>query len=159
MKKIQIIDTKLLENTTRKAKIAHRLRMNHNFHSDLTDPINRMLNALEPDTYIQPHKHENPDKREVFIVLKGSFVVFFFDDEGNITQQVELSNKSGTYGVDIPPGVWHTLICLESESVAYEIKDGPYIKPSDKNFASWAPKEGDDNCSEYLKYLKSKINQ
>ena len=39
-----------------------RLRLNHNFHDDLADPINRMLNALEPGTYLQPHKHENPDK-------------------------------------------------------------------------------------------------
>lgn len=153
MEQLQIIDNKLLAEVSEKAKASERQRMNHNFHSDYTDPINRMLNALEPGTYCQPHKHEDPDKREVFMVLKGSFAVFFFNDEGEVTQVVKLSQKEGTYGVDIPPRIWHTLVCLEPGSVAYEVKDGPYVKPKDKNFATWAPKEGDAGCEAYLEQL------
>jgi len=157
MDRIQIINNDLLQIVSQKAKASDRKRMNHNFHSHYSDPINRMLNALEPGTYCRPHKHEHPDKREVFLVLKGQFAVFFFNNEGGVTEIVKLSQADGIYGVDIPPRVWHTLVCLESGSVAYEVKDGPYFKPDDKDFAPWAPAEGDVGCDDYLKHLLAHI--
>ena len=150
---LKIVSSKLLDELSQKAAVIPRKRLNHNFHDDLADPINRMLNALEPGTYLQPHKHENPDKREVFIVLRGSLVVVFFDESGNPTEFVLLDPNKGNHAVEIPVGAWHTLIALESGSVVYEVKDGPYQQLSDKNFASWAPKEGDFGCDEYLKIL------
>ena len=150
---MQIVSPELLNEVTQKAKVSLRKRMNHNFHDDLADPINRMLNAFEPGTYIQPHKHENPDKREVFVLLSGSMVVVFFDNLGNATDFVLLNRYKGNYAVEIPAGVWHSLFALESGSVVYEVKDGPYLPMNDKNFANWAPKEGDSGCEEYLKNL------
>lgn len=150
---LKIVSPKLLDELSQKAANSPRKRMNHNFHDDLADPINRMLNAMEPGTYLQPHKHENPDKREVFIVLRGSLVAVFFDDLGNPTEFVLLDPDKGNQAVEIPVGAWHTLIALESGSVVYEVKDGPYQPLSDKNFASWAPKEGESGCSEYLRNL------
>lgn len=150
---LKIISPKLLSELSQKAAILPRKRLNHNFHDDLADPINRMLNAMEPGTYLQPHKHEKPDKREVFIVLRGSLVAVFFDDDGNVTEFVLLEPNKGNYSVEIPVGAWHTLIVLETGTVVYEIKDGPYEPLSDKNFAGWAPKEGDSNCAEYLARL------
>ncbi len=149
----KIVSPELLDELSRKATGSLRKRINHNFHDDLADPINRMLNALEPGTYLQPHKHENPDKREVFIVLRGSLVVVFFDDSGNPTEFVLLDCEKGNYAVEIPVGAWHTLISLETGSVVYEVKDGPYQPLSDKNFAKWTPKEGDPDCGEHLKQL------
>jgi len=150
---LKIVSPELLDELNKKAMNSPRKRMNHNFHDELSDPINRMLNAFEPGTYLQPHKHENPDKREVFIVLRGSLVVVFFDDSGNPTEFVLLDLLNGNQAVEIPVGAWHTLLALESGSVVYEVKDGPYQPLSDKNFASWAPKEGDSGCDEYLKKL------
>jgi len=155
---LKIVSPKLLDDLTQKARNSSRRRLNHNFHEDLTDPINRMLNALEPGTYLQPHKHENPDKREVFIVLRGSLVVVFFDTSGNPTDFVLLDPQKGNHAVEIPVGAWHTLISLESGSVVYEVKDGPYLPLSDKNFASWAPKEGDQACEEYLEKLTNQYS-
>ena len=109
-----------------------------------------MLNALEPGTYLQPHKHENPDKREVFILLRGSLVVVFFDSTGNPSDFVLLDREKGNLAVEIPLRAWHTIIALESGSVIYEVKDGPYQPLSDKLFASWAPHEGQPGCIEYL---------
>ena len=150
---MQIVSPELLNEVTQKAKVSLRKRMNHNFHDDLADPINRMVNAFEPGTYIQPHKHENPDKREVFILLSGSMVVVFFDNLGNATDFVLLNRYKGNYAVEIPAGVWHSLFALESGTIVYEVKDGPYLSMNDKNFASWAPKEGETECAEYLKLL------
>lgn len=150
---LKIVTSKLLDELSQKAKISPRKRLNHNFHEDLADPINRMLNAFEPGTYIQPHKHENPDKREVFIVLRGSLVVVIFDDSGNPVDFILLDPGKGNYAIEVPPGVWHNVVSLESGTVVYEIKDGPYIQISDKNFASWAPKEGHPDCDQYLSKL------
>jgi cupin fold WbuC family metalloprotein len=133
--------------------------MNHNFHDDLADPINRMLNAFEPGTYVQPHRHENPDKREVFIVLRGCLVVVFFDDSGTPTDFVLLDREKGNFAVEIPVGAWHTVIALEPGTVVYEVKDGPYLPMSDKNFSTWAPKEGDPKCGEYLARLTEQFRK
>lgn len=150
---VKIISPQTLDDLTLKAVSSSRRRLNLNYHDDLADPMNRMLNAFEPGTYIQPHKHENPDKREVFIVLRGSLVVVIFDDSGNPVDFILLDLHKGNYAVEVEPKVWHSVISLEAGTVVYEIKDGPYIQPIDKNFASWAPKEGDENCGEYLTRL------
>ncbi|HET6558356.1 MAG TPA: WbuC family cupin fold metalloprotein [Prolixibacteraceae bacterium] len=150
---VKIISPKTLDDLTFRATNSSRRRQNLNYHEDLADPMNRMLNAFEPGTYIQPHKHENPDKREVFIVLRGSLVLVIFDDSGHPVDFVLLDLKKGNYAVEVEPGIWHSVISLESGTVVYEIKDGPYIQPLDKNFALWAPKEGDENCGEYLARL------
>lgn len=150
---LKIVSKELLDELSKKAMNSPRKRLNQNFHDDLADPINRMLNAFEPGTYIQPHKHENPDKREVFIVLRGSLVVVFFDNSGTPIDFILLDPKKGNFAVEIPVGAWHSLFALESGTVVYEVKDGPYFPISDKNFASWAPKEDDANTEEYLKNL------
>jgi len=149
----KIVSPELLDEVIQKAKNSLRSRINHNFHDDLADPINRMLNAFEPGTYIQPHKHENPDKREVFIVLRGSLVVVFFDNSGTPTDFVLLDQDKGNYAVEIPVGAWHSVFALVSGTVVYEVKDGPYLPMNDKNFASWAQKEGELGCDQYLKDL------
>lgn len=150
---LKIISNTTLDELSRKAVDAPRRRMNLNHHDDLADPINRMLNAFEPGTYVQPHKHENPDKREVFLILRGSLVVVFFDDLGNANEFVMLNRETGNYAVEIPAGVWHTIIALEEGTVVYEVKDGPYFPMNDKNFALWAPKENEGGWDEYLKML------
>lgn len=38
-----------------------------------------------------------------------------------------LSLEEGRYGVDIPKGVWHKLESLESGSVVFECKEGPFV--------------------------------
>ena len=147
---MKIISTILLDELSQKAANLPRKRLNLNFHEDLADPMNRMLNAFEPGTYCHPHKHENPDKREVFIVLRGKLVMVIFDESGNASEFILLDPQKGTYAIEIPPRVWHTVISLEKGTVVYEIKDGPYLQAIDKNFAPWAPQEGDQACAEYL---------
>lgn len=151
------IDDDFLNQTSVKAKLSPRLRMNYNFHPRHKDPLHRMLNAMEPGTYIQPHKHENPDKFEVFLVLRGRFAVFIFDDTGKITDHCILDISKGNYGVEIPERVYHALAPLESGSVAYEVKEGPWDISTSKNFAPWAPAEGDPGAKEYLAGLFTQI--
>lgn len=154
---IKKIDSDILGKVISEAKKAGRKRKNYNYHQSFNDPINRMLNAVEPGSYVQPHKHENPDKREVFLLLKGKLLVVFFDNKGNISEHILLDNINN-FGVEIPPAVWHTIIALEPGTVVYEIKDGPYSPADDKNFANWAPNEEDAECKEYMKRILSNLN-
>lgn len=145
-------DRRIIESLNKQAQSSDRKRKNLNYHVDFSDPINRMLNAIEPGSYIQPHKHENPDKREVFIRLTGRLLVVFFDDLGTITDHCILDGATN-FAIEIPPSVWHSLVSLEPGTVVYEIKDGPYSPSNDKNFAGWAPREGDPACNEYVKQI------
>ena len=131
---IKKISDAFLSKIIEEARISDRKRKNFNYHTSYDDPLNRLLNAIEPGSYIQPHKHENPDKREVFLLLKGKLAVVFFDDKGEINDHVVLDGKNN-YAVEIAPSVWHTIISLETGTVAYEVKDGPYSPANDKNFA------------------------
>ena len=148
-----IINDDLIKPITIKANDSPRRRMNFNFHQQLDDPLQRMLNCLEPGTYIQPHKHENPDKCEAFILLKGKALVVEFDNDGHVTSHALLEAGTGTYGAEIAPRVYHCIIAMEPGSVVYEVKNGPYSPLDDKNFASWAPKEGEEGCRRYLENL------
>lgn len=150
------ITKSLLTELSETAKNLPRKRKNHNFHKESSDILQRMLNALEPETYVQPHKHENPDKREVFLILKGKAVVVSFNDNGEITDWI-LLNKHTNFAVEIPEKIWHTIISLERGTVVYEVKDGPYEPTDDKNFASWAPSEKDSDCANYNKKLLKQI--
>lgn len=155
---MKIINKQLLDETTAKAKASPRLRMNYNFHEDTNDILNRLINAIEPDSYIRPHRHLNPDKEEIFFLLRGKAAFFLFDDEGNITDRLVLSPEEGVYGAEIAPGVWHCLLVLESGTVVYEVKRGPFAPLSEENFAPWSPTVDEtERVKEYMEYLRSEV--
>ena len=120
-----LIDKKILGELTASAKASARLRMNYNFHLSLEDKCHRMLNAVEPGSDIPIHRH--PDKDESFVVLRGKVRSTTYNDDGTVIESVVLSQEDGLYGVDIPKGVWHKLESLESGSVVFECKEGPFV--------------------------------
>ncbi|MDR1645065.1 MAG: WbuC family cupin fold metalloprotein [Tannerellaceae bacterium] len=155
---MKIIDEQLLDETTEKAKQSPRLRMNHNFHEHLDEPVHRLINAMEPGTYLRPHRHRNPDRDESFLILRGRVAIFIFNDQGNITEQFILDSRSGVYGAEIKAGVWHGLIVLETGSVLYEVKNGPYAPVSPENFAPWSPAPEDtDSVRDYINRLARQL--
>jgi len=83
--------------------------------------------------------------------------VIIFNADGEITDSAILDHSLGNYGYDIEAGVFHSIIALESDTIVYEVKDGPYLPVDDKNFATWAPKEGDNNALDYNEELKKKV--
>ena len=155
---MKLIDKNLLDETTARAKISPRLRMNYNFHERLDEPVNRILNAMEPGTYLRPHRHCNPDKTEIFILLRGKVAFFLFDNDGQITNTVLLDPLNGCYGAEIAAGVWHGLLVLESGSVIYEIKEGPFTPLSPENMAPWSPPvEDTEGANRYMEKLKMSL--
>jgi len=150
------LDESLLNQVTDKARKSERLRMNHNFHASTDENIQRMLNALEPDTYLPPHRHSNPDKEEIFLVLRGRVLLIEFDDIGNINDYFLMDPQIGNYAVEIEAGVWHTLISLESGTIIYEFKNGPYSPVSAENIAHWAPESGTEKISNWISKMISR---
>ncbi len=151
------IDKTLIDPLLKAGGESPRKRKNYNFHPEASDPMHRMLHASNTGTYVQPHKHENPDKTEAFVILKGKVVVIEFDDEGNITDHIIMQAGSENYGVELPPRAWHMLITLEDNSLFYEVKNGPWDPSDDKFFAPWAPKEGEEGCRAYNKKILKQL--
>jgi cupin fold WbuC family metalloprotein len=147
---MKIINRNLLDQLAGEARKSSRKRKNMNFHFGDGDILQRMLNAFEPGTYIRPHKHQNPDKREVFLLMQGRLLMLFFDDTGRVTKSLMLDRDTGNYGVEIPAGNWHMAISLATGTIVYEVKDGPYNPDTDKQFAPWAPEEGSSEAQGYM---------
>ena len=154
MNPVQIINRDLLEMVSSLAKGSPRRRRNYNFHEAESAACHRLLNAIEPDSYIQPHCHREVIKDETLIVVRGRLGVILFDAHGAVTAMLALAPASESIGVNIPHGVYHTLVALEPGSVFFEAKAGPFVplKPEEK--ASWAPTEGDTQVDAYLKKIK-----
>lgn len=119
-----ILDQQLLDRITEKARSSERLRMNHNLHQSLDAKAQRLFNALEPGTVLPIHRHRHTD--ETYIVVRGHITVLFYNDEREISERYDLNPQAGRFGVNIPQGQWHTLEVLESGTVIFEVKDGPY---------------------------------
>jgi len=157
---VQVIDEQLFDEVAARAKGSTRLRMNHNFHGDATANPHRFLNVLLYGTYIRPHRHLSPPKSEAFIVLEGSAEVIVFDEAGSITSRYKLgqqSDRGKVWGIDLSPGVWHTVVATSERVVCYEVKPGPWDPASDKEFAPWAPREDDSAAAEaFLSSLQTR---
>ena len=151
----RLIDRAMLDELTAAAKGSARLRKNHNFHPADDYPAHRLLNAAEPDTYIAPHRHLEPGKDETLVILRGRMGVVLFNDDGSMAGSGLLSVASDCYGVDIPHGTWHTFVALETGTVIFEAKAGPYRPLSAAERAPWAPAEIDAKAGEYLAWLRT----
>lgn len=114
----QIINRELFDCISSEAQAAPRRRKNFNFHVAEADASHRLLNAMEPDSYIPPHCHRDASKDESIIALAGRFGVVFFDHEGNVTGTASLAPGGEAVGVNIPHGVFHSVVALESLAVS-----------------------------------------
>jgi cupin fold WbuC family metalloprotein len=150
----ELIDTSLLDATTAAARESPRRRKNHNFHTPASEAANRLLNAVEPGSYIPPHRHLDPAKDETFVVLRGRFGLVCFDESGGITRLAVLDPGGEVVGANIPHRTYHTLVSLAPGSVFLETKAGPYAPIGEQERAPWAPREGDLQAADYLARLE-----
>jgi cupin fold WbuC family metalloprotein len=144
-----------LERLSQTARDTARRRNNLNFHRDPGEPCQRMLNAIEPGSYVQPHRHLDPAKDETLIVVWGRLGALLFDEAGEVTGSAVLAPGTDAIGIDIPHGVYHCVIALEKGSVFFEAKAGPYLPVAVQERAPWAPDEGDAAVPAYLARLEA----
>lgn len=151
---MKIISQHDLDQLVADARTSPRRRKHLNVHAELTDPIQRLFVAFEPGTYVQPHRHPEAGKWEMFVLLKGKAAVLLFDQRGQVQQRHVLSETGANRLCEIPPQQWHTLIALESGTLLMETKPGPYQALGDKDFAKWAPKENTPPVREFVQWLE-----
>ena len=120
------IDVTLLDELTAQAKVSSRLRMNLDLRNSPNDQSQRMLNALEPGTVMPIHRHRHSS--ETVVVLRGKVKWVYYNDKKEITDTFIVAPGSDLVGLSVPMGQWHSLECLETGTVIFESKDGPYWK-------------------------------
>lgn len=120
-----LLDKKLLDDVSARAKASERLRMNYNLHEAMDSKAQRLFNALEPGTILPIHRHQHTS--ETYILIRGRIDVMFYNAQGVEIERFALNAQEGNYGVHIPRGQWHTLEVLEHDTVIFEVKDGPYV--------------------------------
>ncbi len=154
MSEVRIVDAAFLDSLTEQAREAARGRRNFNFHASAADSCNRLLNAVEPGSYIRPHRHLDPGKDETFVVLRGRFGFLAFDETGGITLAALLDARSERHVVNVPHGIYHTLVALTPGSVFFEAKAGPFVPLGEAELAPWAPAEKSEAATAYLASLE-----
>ena len=119
-----VITKEILDELTAKAKENPRLRCNLDMRNSADDQSQRMLNALEPGTVMPIHRHMASS--ETVIIIRGRIRWLFYDEQGRIAESTELWSDGDVRMLNVEKGRWHSLECLESGSVLFESKDGPY---------------------------------
>ena len=155
---VELIDDALIDRTLARARSSPRLRANHNLHTSHEEPFHRFLNAWIEGTYAAPHRHVAPPRPETFVILRGKIGCFIFDDAGQVIRHGVLG-EGGLYGMDIEGGTWHTVLPITEEAVVIEMKPGPWNPKTDKEFAPWAPLEGDPAARAYAERLLTAVRQ
>ncbi len=151
---MRIIDQELLNRLSSEAGKSQRLRKNYNFHHHDDFPCQRLLNAIEPGTYIHPHRHMDQAKDETMVMVRGRMGVLFFDEAGNVRNSVIMSAGGANVAIDIPHGIFHSIVSLESGTVFFESKAGPYQPLTDEEKGKWAPAEGRTEAASYLQLME-----
>ncbi len=146
---MKIIDQGTLSRLSADAAGRPRRRANWNLHPTLDDPIQRFFNAMEPGTYVRPHRHDGANRWEGFFAIRGSAAIVTFSDEGALLDRVVIAADGDNLGLEIPPRTWHALASLQPGTILLELKPGPYEPMTDKDFASWAPEEGDPGAAAF----------
>ena len=131
-----------LDQLVRTAQLSPRRRANLNLHEELSDPVQRLAIAMEPDTVVLPHRHQQT--WELLFPLRGRFVVLFFDDDGVVTGRTILGGETAL--LEMPVGQWHAVLSLDAGGVIFEVKRGPYQPIDGTDFAPW----GTDQSSALL---------
>lgn len=143
MKQITFDD---LKQQSSAAASAPRLRAHRNFHPELSDPVQRLAIAMEPGTYIRPHRH--PHTFELLLPLSGRFVILNFDEQGVVTRRVVLGEEC--VALEMDAGTWHSVLSLDHGGVIFEVKHGGYQPVTEQDSAPWAPAEGAAGTQELM---------
>lgn len=134
------------------AEASQRKRYLHTIHrleADNTSAGNSvMINAFCRENYVAPHKHggtNSVDKNEYFFILAGRLGFIFYNDAGQIIDTAIADEQQPWF--HIPPGAWHTVVCLSDHAVTLELKDQAYDPKTDKEFHPSFPQEKYDTVS------------
>ena len=157
---IKTVDEKLFNTMCEQARNSERKRSHYTLHECLDDSIHRLCIAIEPGSYIRPHRHFKDNKFELLTILRGRLQVVSFADDSTVVNKVILDAAEGIKAVELSSDTWHTIVALENNSVMLEVKPGPYMTPAAEDFAAWAPAEGEAGSKDfYCRFLNAEVGK
>ena len=158
---MKVFEPEFFQKLTDEARINPRLRQHHNIHHSYAEPVQRLFNAIEPLSYIRPHRHASDPRDELLVAVLGRMALLVFDDQGHITRSVllgaEASGPEYHAAVEVSSADWHTVIALTPASVLLEVKAGPFDPERPKDYEPWAPAESSTEAQKYLKDLSAQV--
>jgi len=150
---ISTVGRRELDTLKAAVKASAKGRARINAHPEATDALHEMIIAIDPTSYIRPHKH--PGKSEAFHIVEGEVDIVVFKDDGEIDGVIELgapdSARPFYYRMSKP--LFHTLVIRSEILVVHEITNGPF-HPEATIFADFAP---DDYETEKAKAYQSDL--
>jgi cupin fold WbuC family metalloprotein len=69
-----ILANQMLDGLCQQAEHSLRHRKHLNIHSSYQENCQRLFNAIQPNSYIHPHRHYIANKQELLVAIRGSFV-------------------------------------------------------------------------------------
>lgn len=138
---VEFLKTQALNNRRKRSRLCA--------HNDADEITHEMIIVHGKGNYVRPHKHI--DKSESFHIIEGAADLIFFDEEGQVTEVVQLgehsSGKAFYYRIAEP--LYHSVIVTSDIFVFHETTKGPFIQSNrtDIVFASWAPDESDNEAA------------
>lgn len=146
-----VLSPELLEEGLAESRKSPRGRMLLPIHREQEALVQRMVNFLQPGSYVQPHMHPREWASETIQVMSGRLGFVVFDEAGQVESVHDLSEGAV---IDIEARVWHGVLALEADTVILELKRGPY-SDEDKVFADWAPPENSEGSEDFQKELEA----
>jgi cupin fold WbuC family metalloprotein len=141
---IVTVGPETLSDLKRLAEQSPRRRSRLCLHHSTSDEVHEMVIVFCGDTYLRPHRHPR-GKTESYHVIEGELTVLFFDDNGQITRQIEMgavgSGKVVLYR--LATDAWHMPVARSRFLVYHETFRGPFVKEQDVEYAPWSPCETD----------------
>jgi cupin fold WbuC family metalloprotein len=113
-----------------------RRRRHRNLH-DTNDSIQRILRVLEPQTYMQPHRHLGEAPFRLFVLLRGRVGFVFFNENGMTESATLLHHEVGDYALEVPGDQYFSLVGLEPNSAMLEVREGPIQKDTRQHLAGF----------------------
>lgn len=135
------------------SRASARKRIIFPIHRTQPAPVQRMLNFMQPATYVKPHIHRGEGACESVVLLTGSLQYVIFSADGDVIRTFRAVAGAPSAVLDMEPDVWHSFLVLEKDTVIFECKKGPYEAMSDKDFAPWAPDEGTDAAADWIRAM------
>ncbi|KPF68705.1 hypothetical protein IP84_08690 [beta proteobacterium AAP99] len=152
-----------LISLTEEALRSPRQRQHRNVHETYQDACQRLFNAIEPGSYIRPHRHASDPKDELLVAVRGEMALITFDDHGKVMAAVHIGasqrDERLAIGAEVSSGTWHTVVALKPGCVLLEVKAGPFDPNRPKDLAPWAPEEGSPDASTYLQDLVRQLDR
>ena len=155
-----IFDEQMFCHLCREADQSPRRRQHINLHRSHEESCQRLFNAIQPESYIAPHRHAVSNTRELLVAVQGRFALVTFKDEGDLLSvipfgtELHLDDSCSSVGVEVPPNVWHTVLATEKNSILLEVKEGPFLPTESKELAPWAPRVGSSEAEIFLSKLQ-----